>query len=170
MARHVPEEYLRAIEEVLREHPEGMTASQIETALTTAPPRRTLQYRLKSLVDSKRLTAAGTGRWARYRLPRPNSLAFRARAGLPTVSFRLEVLPPLSPPGTEIREYVRRPRAARRPVGYDREFLESDRPNETFYLSRAERERLQKQAGRWSPDNPRHPCQTDPEQVVDSVL
>ena len=65
-----PEEHLRAIEEVLREHPEGMTASQIETALTTAPPRRTLQYRLKSLVDNKRLIMVGTGRWARYRMPR----------------------------------------------------------------------------------------------------
>ena len=143
MARHVPEVHLRAIEEVLREHPEGMTASQIETALTTAPPRRTLQYRLKSLVDSKRLATAGTGRWARYRLPRPNSPAVRVRAGSPTVSARLEVLPPLSPPGTEIREYVRQPPAGRRPVGYDRTFLDSYWPNETFYLSQAERERLQ---------------------------
>ena len=144
-----------------------MTASQIETALTTAPPRRTLQYRLKSLVDSKRLTAAGTGRWARYRLPRPNSLAFRARAGLPTVSFRLEVLPPLSPPGTEIREYVRRPPATRRPVGYDREFLESYRPNETFYLSRAERERLH-EAGR--PVVARQPAGTHARQILNRLL
>ena len=60
MARHVRKGNLQAIEEVLREHPEGMTVSQIEGALTTAPPRRTLQYRLKSLVDSKRLIMVGT--------------------------------------------------------------------------------------------------------------
>ena len=142
MARHVREEHLLAIEEVLREHPEGRTASQIEAALTTAPPRRTLQYRLKSLVDSKHLTMVGAGRWTRYRLPRTVDVAFRAVAGSPTVSVRAEVLPPLSKPGTDVQEYVRQPPAARHPVGYDRAFLDSYRPNETFYLSEAEREHL----------------------------
>ena len=137
------EEHLQAIEEVLRQHLEGMTASQIEDALPAAPPRRTMQYRLKSLVDSKRLIMEGTGRWTRYRVPRVISLAGQVTAGRPTVSARLEVLPALSKAGAEIREYVRQPLAARRPVGYDRQFLESYRPNETFYLSRAEREHLQ---------------------------
>ena len=103
MARHVREEHLLAIEDVLREHREGRTASQIEAALTSAPPRRTLQYRLKSLVDSKRLIMEGTARWARYRLPRPISLAGQVVAGAPTVSARLDILPPLSTPGAEIR-------------------------------------------------------------------
>ena len=136
MARHVREEHLRAIEEILREHTEGTTVSQIETALTTAPPRRTLQYRLKSLVDSKRITMVGTGRGARYRLPRQLSVAAHG------VSWWLAVLPVLSGVGAEIREYVRQPPAARRPVGYDRTFLDSYRPNESFYLSQAEREHL----------------------------
>ena len=114
MARHVREEHLRAIEEILREHTEGTTVSQIETALTTAPPRRTLQYRLKSLVDSKRITMVGTGRGARYRLPRQLSVAAHG------VSWWFAVLPVLSGAGAEIREYVRQPPAARRPVGYDR--------------------------------------------------
>jgi len=162
----MPEERLRAIEEVLREHPEGMTASQIETALTTAPPRRTLQYRLKSLVDGKRLTTVGTGRWARYRLPRPNSPAVQDRAGSPTVS-RLEVLPPLSTPGTEIREYVRQPSAGRRPVGYDRTFLDSYWPNETFYLSQAEREHLH-ETGR--PAVVDQPAGTYARQILDRLL
>ena len=143
MAGYMREEHLQAIEEVLREHPEGRTASQIEAALTTAPPRRTLQYRLKSLVDSKRLIMVGTGRWARYREPRMVSAAVQTVAGTPTVSVRAEVLPALSTPGAEIREYVRQPLAARRPVGYDRTFLDSYWPNETFYLSQAEREHLQ---------------------------
>ena len=142
MARHVRKGNLQAIEEVLREHPEGMTVSQIEGALTTAPPRRTLQYRLKSLVDSKRLIMVGTGRWARYRVPQPISLAGHVVARAPTVSARLDVLPPLSRLGIEIREYVRQPLAARRPVGYDRAFLDSYWSNETFYLSQVEREHL----------------------------
>ena len=143
MARHVPEDHLRAIEEVLREHPEGMTASQIETALATAPPRRTLQYRLKSLVDSRRLTMVGAGRWARYRVPRQIPLVAQGTLGNIGGSVQLTVLPALSTAGAEIREYVRQPLAARRPVGYDRTFLDSYRPNETFYLSEAERLHLQ---------------------------
>ena len=143
MARHGPEEHLRAIEEVLREHPEGMTASQIETALTTAPPRRTLQYRLKSLVDNNRLIMVGTGRWARYRMPRLIQVAAHGVAEPGTAGVRIELLPELSRAGAEIREYVRKPPAGRRPVGYDRTFLDSYRPNETFYLSQAEREHLQ---------------------------
>ena len=77
------EEHLQAIEEVLRQHLEGMTASQIEDALPAAPPRRTMQYRLKSLVDSKRLIMEGTGRWTRYRVPRVISLAGQVTAGRP---------------------------------------------------------------------------------------
>ena len=167
MARHVPEEHLRAIEEVLREHPEGMTASQIETALTTAPPRRTLQYRLKSLVDSKRLTAAGTGRWARYRLPRQVRVAGHGSAGIPTGSARIHVVPPLSTTGVEIREYVRQPRAGRRPVGYDRTFLDSYWPNETFYLSQAEREHL-REVGR--PAVVDQPAGTYARQILNRLL
>ena len=143
MARRIPEEHLRAIEEAVRRHPDGMSARQIADTLEGAPPRRTLQYRLRSLVDGKRLVMEGSGRWARYRAPTAMWKAARP------VVFRLsssgpgeEALPPLSDAGTSIREYVRRPLGARRPVGYDRDFLESYRPNDTFYLSRAERAQL----------------------------
>ena len=138
MARTVQEAHLQAIEAVLQEHPEGRTAAQIEAALASAPPRRTLQYRLKSLVDSKRLVMEGAGRWARYRLPRQVSMDAHG------VSWRIEVgsALSLSEAGAEVREYVRQPPTARRPVGYDRAFLDSYRPNETFYLSQAEREHL----------------------------
>ena len=142
MARHAQEESLQAIEQVLREHPEGRTTSQIEAALTTVPPRRTLQYRLKSLVDSKRLVMERTGRSARYRVPTMVDISIHAVAGSPTVSIRAEVVPALSKAGAGIQEYVRQPLAARHPVGYDRAFLDSYWPNATFYLSEAEREHL----------------------------
>ena len=167
MARHVRKGNLQAIEEVLREHPEGMTVSQIEGTLTTAPPRRTLQYRLKSLVDSKRLIMVGTGRWARYRVPQPISLAGQVVAGAPTVSARLDVVPPLSRLGVEIREYVRQPRAARRPVGYDRAFLDSYRPNKAFYFSQAERDHLQ-EIGR--PTIADQPAGTYARQILNRLL
>ena len=143
MARRIREADLRAIEEAVSRRPEGMTTRQIAEALEDAPAHRTLQYRLKSLVDSKRLVMEGSGRGARYVLPN----TVRASAGVVSVGFsvrsaRGEVLPPLSKLGAEIRAAIRLPAEAREPVGYDPAFLESYRPNETFYLSQAERDRL----------------------------
>src|SRR3546814_9315521 len=46
-----------------------------------------------------------------------------------------------SVPGAAIQEYVRRPSGTRKPVGYNRRFLDSYRPNDSFYLSPAERAR-----------------------------
>ena len=131
----------------VRQHPDGLTAQQIDDALQSAPPRRTLQYRLKSLVTGKRLVMEGTGRWARYRAPRAISLTADFVGPPATMSATLDVLPPLSEPAVEIREHVRRPTVSRTPVGYDREFLDSYRPNETFCLSESERELLQNIGG-----------------------
>ena len=171
MARRIREEYLQAIEEAVRQRPEGMTAQQINDALESAPPRRTVQYRLKSLVDGKRLIMESSGRWARYRVPRVVSVAGHAVAGT-TATGRLVVLPPLSEPGAEIQEYVLRPPEARDPVGYDRAFLDSYRPNDTFYLSQAERAHLREIGRPKIAEQPaRHLCQADSEQAADrSVL
>lgn len=133
---------LQAIEEVLQQSPDGLTAREIAEALEAAPPHRTLQDRLKALVDANRLTRDISGRRARYRMPIVVSLSVRATAGIPTVSVRLSVLPPLSQVGAEIREYVQQPPQARQPVGYHRPFLESYRPNQSFYLSEEERAQL----------------------------
>ena len=130
------------MEGVVRQHPDGLTAQQIDDALESALPRRTLQYRLKSLVSSKRLVMEGTGRWARYRVPRALVLAAEFVAAPATLSVRLEVRPALSAPAVAIQGRVRRPPVSRTPVGYDQEFLLSYRPNETFYLSEPERELL----------------------------
>ena len=140
MARRIQEEDLQAIEEAVRAHPEGVTAQQIADALDAPPPRRTLQYRLKSLVDDRRLVMEGEGRWARYRVPVAGEAA--AIAGRPEARAEGEAALPLSAAGKEIEKYVRKPLEARKPAGYNRAFLDSYRPNETFYLTAAEREHL----------------------------
>ena len=143
MARRIPEDSLQTIIEAARRHPDGVTAGEIADALPADLPRRTLQYRLKALVDDGRLLMTGSGRWARYRAPRAiavsaSPVSFEFSAGAATGV----VLPPLSDEGARIREYVRRPEHARSPVGYDVAFLDSYQPNESFYLSREERARL----------------------------
>ena len=143
MARRIPEDSLQAILEAVRRNPDGMTARQIADSLEDGLPRRTLQYRLKTLVDGRRLVMEGSGRWARYRAPG----AIAVSAGPVSLEFSVGVpggvvLPPLSGDGARIREYVRQPPQARKPVGYDGDFLDSYRPNETFYLSLAQRTQL----------------------------
>jgi hypothetical protein len=49
---------------------------------------------------------------------------------------------PLSPASQEMRTYLTQTVNARKPVGYNREFLDSYRPNETFYLSKGQRAHL----------------------------
>jgi hypothetical protein len=157
---------LKAIEETVKRHPEGMTAQEISEALKSATPRRTLQYRLKSLVDDKRLVREGEGRRARYRGPRIAEAA-GGTAGRAEARAEVEALLPLSAGGTEIRDYVRRPPEARKPVGYDRSFLESYRPNESFYLSPAERARLRELG---TPRIAEQPAGTYARQILNRLL
>ena len=127
----------------MRTHPEGVTVQQIHDALESSPPRRTLQYRLKFLVECRRLVMMGAGRGVRYREPQ----AYSVSAGAAQWTFtappvEVRVVPKLSERGGKILEHVRQAPAASTPVGYNRAFLDSYRPNATFYLSRAERTHL----------------------------
>lgn len=140
--KRIAEADLQAIEELVRGQPDGSTAKQIAAGLDPPPPRRTLQYRLKSLVDSQRLAVRGSGRWTRYRMPATVSLSAELRSGRATMSGRLSVMEPLSKAGAAVREQVELPLDERQPVGYDRDFLDSYLPNQTFYLSEVERTEL----------------------------
>ncbi|MGB3386455.1 MAG: Fic family protein, partial [Pseudaminobacter sp.] len=126
---------LTAIEDVVRARPEGITLGQIAAALTIDIPRRTLQYHLKSLTDSGRLVRRGEKRGARYYPPSAVPAA-NGDGEEPTV--------PLSGGGKEVLAYVRQPVERRQPVGYDRSFLDSYRPNVTAWLDDNERTHLLK--------------------------
>jgi len=170
------EENLQAIERVVRSRHDGVTMQEVAAALEAAPPRRTLQYRLKTLVDSGRLVMEGSGRWARYRAPTlmlselPDFLVLsepeRLFAGAVPEKPAAEAQP-LSEAGTEILDYVRRPVAARRPVGYDPDFLFSYRPNDSFYLSEDERAQL-REVGRASVGE--QPAGTYAKQILNRLL
>ena len=135
MANQIPEQSLAAIEVAVRRHANGTSAPEIMHALATPIPRRTLQYRLKHLVTRNRLIMDGEGRWARYRMP-DAAIDWAVREDSP------EPVVPLSEAGTSIRDYVRQAPAARKPVGYDRQFLDRYRPNVSFYLTERERAHL----------------------------
>lgn len=136
-----PKKRLAEIETVVRAHRGGISLSEIESALETTVPRRTIQHDLRMLVDQGRLVREGERRWARYA---------SANACMPAVAdaVRLEAEEeadiPISASGGEVRAYVRRPVTRRKPSGYDPAFLGSYRPNASAYLTEAERQRLRR--------------------------
>ena len=167
MAKRDSEEDLRAIEEAVRQHAEGLTARQVYDALVSRLPRRTLQYRLKTLVDDGRLVREGSGRWVRYHAPRAVSTAVPVVSGSPAVRLDPKAAPALSDPGVEIQRHVQQPLLARNPVGYNREFLDSYRPNHTFYLSQAEMDRLRELG---TPNHAEQAAGTYARKILDRLL
>jgi hypothetical protein len=135
LANHIPEEALAAIEDAVRRLPEGVSAPEILRALARPVPLRTLQYRLKHLVTRNRLIMEGEGRWASYRLPDAT-----AKGAAPEDTNEPAI--PLSEVGLSVRSYVRQAPDARKPVGYDRKFLDGYRPNVSFYLTERDRAHL----------------------------
>ena len=140
MARKISQADLKAILEVVGRYPNGVGSAEIARELT-APPR-TLQARLKRLVGAGRLAVQGKGRLTRYSVPSQTAASERAASAAEPTMPGLEI--PLSAQSVAIRNYLRQPIQARKPSGYNRDFLDEYRPNSTFYLSAEERHDLAK--------------------------
>lgn len=166
MAKRIPEEALKEIENAVGGNSSRATAQQIADVLKNAIPRRTLQYRLKYLTDRGRLVRDGEGRWAKYRLP-PVNVRGDVKVGDVRLAAEVEASIPLSKAGAEIRAYVRQPVEARRPVGYNREFLDSYRPNVSSYLTEAERAHLHRVGSQTAGEQP---AGTYANQILDRLL
>lgn len=166
MPKLVPQAELDAVLQAVTRFPEGGSIEDIGRVLEVKLPRRTLQRRLALLVEQKRLTVEGRARGSRYRLP---AITGEAHIVLPAITLeaRGEVYIPISPEGKVIKRAVREPIQNRRPVGYDRAFLDAYRPNDTFYLTQEIRQRLL-DLGR-SPDGQR-PAGTYVRQIYNRLL
>lgn len=166
MPKKIPEQELEAIVAIVADHPGGVQVKTIRDGLKFDLPPRMLQRRLALLVEQKRLTIDGSGRGRRYFQPvtlRVDSV----RHAHSVDNIKLEVYVPVSPEGQAIKETVREPIQNRRPVGYNRAFLDEYKPNETFYLPADTRQRLFKM-GR-SPDRLR-PAGTYVRQILGRLL
>src|SRR5271156_25381 len=137
-------EDLAAVVDFLRQSADGARSSEIAKALNEVP-QRTLQRWLKGLVEEGRIAQEGKGPAARYRLPRAaaeEQKETEARQVTPSEEKTEEAVVPLSAESKKIREHLRQPSAARKAVGYNRQFLDGYRPNTSFYLSAKERGHL----------------------------
>ena len=139
MPRTTPSEELQLIESIVAAHPNGIRISDIEAEMTRRQGdklnRRTLQRRLQKLIEAQRLTAAGES----------IALVYQPVLGAPVAIkdvAQAELYVSVSPEGARIRDSVRLPLMHRRPVGYQREFLDAYQPGETFYLSESLRTQL----------------------------
>lgn len=104
--------------------PHGAGIDDLLRVLAVEVSRRSLQRRLSELVAAGRVISEGRGPSTCYLLP-----TIGAEAGVEDDHVRL------SPSGADVRRLVRRSLAERTPVGYNREFLDQYRPNESSYLT-----------------------------------
>jgi hypothetical protein len=100
--------------------------------------RRTAQRLIQRMIEAGQITARGEGRARRY--------FFVADAvAEPRVAYPLARFPPFIPVSADSQDilaYIDQPLAARHPVGYQRDFLNAYRPNETWYLPQPLRQQL----------------------------
>lgn len=133
MPKKLPDNLNAQIEAEIAKHPEGVGIDDLYAALGDMVSRRTLQRRLGELVEEKKIVPVGKGRGLRYRKLGVIEVAGIAK-GRAAAEAVAEIYVPVSPASREILDYVRQPIHHRKPVGYDREFLEAYRPNQTSYL------------------------------------
>ncbi len=129
----------------IQSSPTGLTLSGL---LAQHPDlaRRTVQRWLSQWVQQGEITASGEGRARRYAGP-----ALPDSAGAIALTDRVPSQIPLSADSQDIMAYVDQPLQARKPVVYQRDFLESYQPNVGGYLS----ESLRRQCTTWA--TPRWP-------------
>jgi len=131
---------VKVLSDLLRRHPEGLGIEAIMASAELGLPRRTLKRRL----ESPEFVMDGKGRATVYKLDPAASHEPVSERAAPVLNQAEADVVPLSEQGTELRASVRRPLAARDPVGYRHVFLDGYRPNESFYLSAGERQHLAK--------------------------
>ncbi|MDO8314904.1 MAG: Fic family protein [Rugosibacter sp.] len=139
MPKKVVEQDLIPIERQIAAFPQGVGMAELEAALAASGVvihRRSLQRRLKLLIDNGRIVADGALKGRVYHpIGRIGSLA----TGHATVAAASLI--PLSVAGSDIRHAMARPIQSREPVGYQREFLLAY-PHAGPYLDQATRDHL----------------------------
>jgi fido (protein-threonine AMPylation protein) len=146
MPKLVSKQEIETLAALLAPYEEGIGIADLEQAAKAAGlefDRRTLQRRLSALIEANRVLKEGEGRASRYLLA-PITGRGELIAAPAIVTGAGEAYVPLSPAGDEVKALVRRPIPERKPVGYNRVFLEGYEPNNSAYLSDSVRSHLHK--------------------------
>jgi len=130
MPKRIKESYLASLASVVGRFPAGARLRDILDALESPPPQRTLQYHLARLVQQQRVTVSGHGVARRYHLPMLQGPSMLRES---EEDWTIDTLP-LTTESQAIRQAVSRALSLRKPIGYQRAFLDDYVPNQTYYL------------------------------------
>ena len=116
----------------------GLTLAELLTR-HPAIARRTAQRWISGLIEEGRISGLGAGRARRYLAVNTPAMLGSAgeQGGFPGYIS-------LSADSRDILAYVDQPLEARKPVGYQQDFLDAYQPNATWYLSASLRRQLRK--------------------------
>jgi Fic/DOC family len=120
----------------IRSAEEGLSIAQILSAHPEIT-KRTAQRVVSKLIANGLVVAVGDGRARRYIGVSPH----RSDAGS-VVADRFPAFIAVSVDSQEILDYIDRPLESRKPIGYQRDFLDAYIPNKTGYLSESLRRQL----------------------------
>lgn len=140
MARRQHED-LEALRAVIARFPEGASLDQIKDAARLPISERTLIRRLGDLVDGGGAKKEGGSRAAKYYPIASEGAVSRVTPATPS-GGQGDMFVPVGKAGGEILRLVTQPVGARKPVGYNRQFLSGYQPNRSAYLTAADKERL----------------------------
>lgn len=121
-----------ALLKAIKEFPSGASLDEIISASGLKLGRRTFQRRLEDLQKSGEIITSGATRSLRYHVAHQNFEANHPQSTAITLSEAAQ----------ELLTIVQSPIQLRRPVGYNRNFLENYRPNVSNYLSPTELQNL----------------------------
>ena len=127
------------VNELLQTIEQSNQKSSLKLILEIHPAlaRRTAQRWLKQLAEDSKIVVEGHG-------PSRVYSAVARKVVVDAVDDHYPSYIPLSADSRDILSYIDQPLEARRPVGYDRSFLEEYEPNKTFYLAEPLRRQLYK--------------------------
>ena len=135
-----PDDLLQSIQQAAA----GLTLAQL-LASHPAVARRTAQRWLSQWVAKGAIVGRGKGRARRYLALNPAVNPVLAATGMPGgIQDSFPAYIPVSADSHDILAYVDQPLEARKPVGYQLDFLAAYQPNVTWYLSASLRRQLRK--------------------------
>jgi len=144
MAKPIQTQAHEAVIEAVGQFNDGASIEHVEARLVSPPNRRTLQRWINNLIVQERLRKEGQGRATRYLKGKVGNAKAHATAQT-SARAHAEILIPLSAEARAVEAQVRQALQMRRPVGYNRAFLDSYRPNESYYLPESVRAELRVQ-------------------------
>lgn len=143
---------ISALSAVLAKHPHGASLEQIIEGAGLTVSERTVMRRLSEMVSQGTVSKTGLSRAARYSLAVSKPALGRTSKAESPIALQPDLFVPLSKAGGEVMKLVSKPLSARKPIAYNRDFLEGYRPNKKFYLTEQERRKL-REIGRTNTPN-----------------